>query len=497
MFVSMSKLPSRRIVLATVAAVLLGYAAVLKHYSAQGWNHYVPASSVEGIAEVAVKREFLSRTAADEQRYDALFRYFLSGAVRFTDDSGSRIHYPGAASVSGYASNGLEGFARTGTLLAAWVASGRDPVMVDAASGRTVDLVAYLQRGLLAGTDPNSSGYWGRIRSWDQRIVEAADVARIVWMTRAQIWQQLDRQQQVQVAAWLQQVDGLKTPENIWLLFPVTVEVVLRSLGVAGAGTDAASNPNYQRFKQNYLGNGWFSDPPKGVDFYNTWGMSYELFWISFIDPQFDRDFIRSSLKQSADITAHLIGTDGVPMMGRSICYRTAVPVPLLAENLLDDQAVNSGLARHGLDVVWRHFVAHGALQDGALTQGYYRTDLRFVDYYSGPGSCQWGLRSLVLAFLHARASDFWRSKEQSLPVEVADYRLVYDKLGWIVSGRRDDGSVTIEIPSNAGNAPRARPYEHWRARLEQLIRRPLRPVNEDIEYNRPSYSSARPIVND
>jgi hypothetical protein len=491
------RLSGRVVVIASVASVLLGYAAILKHYSTQGWGRFVRSSSQEGIAETAIKRAFESRSAPDEQRYDALFRYLLSGALASTDQSGSRIHYRGAAGVAGYASAGLEGFARTGTLLAAWVASGREPLIVDAAGAVPVDLVAYLRRGLLAGTDPKSGGYWGRIRDWDQRIVETADVARIVWMTRAQIWQRLDAQQRVQVAAWLQQAAGKKTPDNIWLLFPVTVQVVLRSLGVAASGADPASNPNYQAFKQHYLGNGWFSDPPLGVDFYNTWGMSYELFWISYIDPQFDRDFIRSSLTQSAQLTAHLIGTDGVPLMGRSICYRTAVPVPLLAENLMDEQAVGPGLARHGLDLVWRHFVAHGVLQDGALTQGYYRTDLRFVDYYSGPGSCHWGLRSLVLAFLHAPGSDFWDSKQQPLPVEQGDYRLAYEKLGWIVSGRRTDGSVTIDIPANAGKAPQIVPYDAWRGWLEQVFRRPFRPVNEDVEYNRPSYSSASPMFSD
>ena len=493
----MSKPQRRRIIVAAVVVLLLGYAAVLKHYSAQGWRHFVPASTHDGAPELAVRQLFESRTTPDEQRYDALFRYFLAGAVSYVDASGSRIHYTGVASASGYRSTGLEGFARTGTLLAAWIASGRNPVLADAPSGAQVDLVAYLQRGLLAGTDPKSSGYWGRFRDGDQRIVETADIARIVWLTRAQIWQRLDPQQRARVATWLRQDEGLQTPDNVWLLCPVTVDVVLRSLGVAVPGSDPAANPNYQKFKRNYLGNGWYSDPPDGADFYNTWGMSYELFWISYIDPQFDHDFIRSGLAQSADLTAHLIGTDGIPLMGRSICYRTAVPVPLLAENLLDEQALAPGLARHGLDLVWQHFIAHGALQDGALTQGYYRTDLRFLDYYSGPGSCHWGLRSLVLAFLHAPGSDFWDSEPQPLPVEQGDYRIAYDKLGWIVSGRRADGSVTIEIPANAGNAPRVLPYEAWRGWLEQVFWRPFRPVNEDVEYHRPSYSSAKPIFTD
>jgi hypothetical protein len=228
--------------------------------------------------------------------------------------------------------------------------------------------------------------------------------------------------------------------------------------------------------------------------------MSYELLWIALIDPGFDRDFIRSALRQSADLTAHLIAPDGVPLMGRSVCYRTAVAVPLLAQQLLENQeqdaaTVGAGLARRALDRIWRHFIAHGALQDGALTQGYYRADLRFVDYYTGAGSCHWGLRSLVLALMQPPDAAFWRVPEQPLPVERGDYRLVYGNLGWIVSGDHASGRVAIEIPANAGNAPQVLPYSTWRRWLEPLFQRPFRPANEAVQYRRPVYSSDAPLV--
>src|ERR1700689_2930874 len=148
------RLSGRVLVVASVATVLLGYAAILKHYSTQGWGRFVHSSTQEGVAETALKRAFESRSTPDQQRYDALFRYLLSGALAFTDQSGSRIHYRGVAGVAGYANAGLEGFARTGTLLAAWLAWGREPVIVAAPGAAPVDLVAYLRRGLLAGTDP-------------------------------------------------------------------------------------------------------------------------------------------------------------------------------------------------------------------------------------------------------------------------------------------------------------------------------------------------------
>lgn len=65
-------------------------------------------------------------------------------------------------------------------------------------------------------------------------------------MTRSQIWQQPGRRQQAQLAAWLQQVDGLQMPDNIWLLFPVTVDVVLHSPGMSNATTISNSTSNYQ-----------------------------------------------------------------------------------------------------------------------------------------------------------------------------------------------------------------------------------------------------------
>lgn len=54
-----------------------------------------------------------------------------------------------------------------------------------------VDLVEVLRAGVLAGTDREGDAYWGDLRDYNQRTVEAADVARILWMTRERIWDRL------------------------------------------------------------------------------------------------------------------------------------------------------------------------------------------------------------------------------------------------------------------------------------------------------------------
>jgi hypothetical protein len=116
-----------------------------------------------------------------------------------------------------------------------------------------------------------------------------------------------------------------------------------------------------------------------------AWGITYDLFWLHLVKPDFDGEFISDVLTQSALLTAHLIGLRGVPILGRSVIYRTAVPVPLLAESIADPSAATCGRARRALDAVWRYFIAHGCLRNGTLTQGYFDSDPRLVERYMVP----------------------------------------------------------------------------------------------------------------
>jgi hypothetical protein len=145
------------------------------------------------------------------------------------------------------------------------------------------------------------------------------------------------------------------------------------------------------------------------------------------------------------------------------------------------------------LDVVWRYFVAHDSLRDGALTQGYFEADLRLLDRYSGTGSCQWGLRSLILAFMHPPGDAFWRAPQELLPVEQSDYRLELTKLGWIVEGHRSSGEITITIPRNPEEV-NAIDEQSWLMRAQELLGgAPHRPSNHEVKYNSRHYSSASP----
>jgi hypothetical protein len=480
----------RRATALVVATLLLAALAIAAWTGVEGWGRYRPMDRDESPRDAAARTALLDGRLAAEARYGALFAYFLRGFVDHATADGARVQYPGMASRQGYAINGLEGFARTAPLLAAWIHSGRGTTVVEPGTGIAIDLVATLRRGILAGTDPRAAGYWGPIGDRDQRIVEAADVARVLWLTRGQIWDRLTPAEQDRIAAWLRQVDTAAVWPNNWRLLPVVVDVALQALG----RTQDSRRARYAEFKQSYAGHGWFFDRPGVVDFYNAWGVDYDLYWIRLMQPTFDREFIAGVLRDSALLTAYLIGPQGVPILGRSVCYRTAIPVPLLAGIEVEGAPVTPGVARRALDAVWSYFVAHGSLRNGALTQGYLDPDPRVVDAYTGTGSCHWGLRSLVLAYMQPADAPFWVAPTELLPIERGDYHLELPDLGWTVDGRRDTAEIVVRIARNRGpnKAPQAHPT--WRQLAEQVLRRPLRPPNRAAQYDSPEYSSATPF---
>lgn len=479
-----SRLSSRYIVGCVVAASAIAVALFLR-------GQYRDPAPI-GPAEAGVRQLLLGNDPI-ERRFAGIFQYFANGFVRHAEPGFARVRYGGYGSWNGYAVDGLEGFARTAPLMAAWIYSGRGAEI--AYEGRRVDLLEVLRQGILHGVDPHSRQYWGPVTDRNQRIVEAADVARVLWLTRAGLWDKFSAAEKQAISAWLLAAANAGTPRSNWMLFPVLVSVVLLSLNADGMppGLLEQARATFAEYREFYLDHGWFYDRPHGVDFYNTWGISYDLFWIHAVDPAFEPDFIVGVLEQSAALTQYLVSPAGIPIMGRSVCYRTAVPVPLVAATLLKPGKFPEGRALRALDVVWRYFVARGSLRDGALTQGYFSADPRLLDRYSGTGSCHWGLRSLVLAFMHPAGDSFWTAAPQQLPVEESDYRLELTKLGWIVEGRRSSGMITITIPRNPEQVNVIDPYS-WTLRMkERLYGIPLRPSNEPVKYESRSYSSALP----
>jgi len=464
--------------------LVLLYSSLYLEYSTPGLRKYKPYSLAPTKIDIKARSEFLE-TRDPKTRYDQLTRYFLEGFVKNASPSGALVNYPGLPSKRGYHVSGVEGFARTAPLIAAWLNS-RDSYEV-IINGVSVDFVQYLRRAVLAGTSPKSPDYWGDIEDYNQRIVEASDIAKLLWLTRSYIWNSFSVAEKKQVKKWLSSALSRKTPPNNWLLFQTITRIVLDKLEGQNTSEDY---PPYQQFKSYYTESGWFFDAPHGFDYYNTWGIPYDLFWITWVDPEFDTTFIRQAIKDSSNLTMHLISPNGVPMMGRSVCYRTAISVPLLAQSLLEKPDEN--VALRGLDAIWRYFVDNNILIDGTITQGYLETNPYLLDLYSGPGSCHWGLRSLVLAWMQPET--FWNTLSAKLPIEKGGYFIELEKIGWIIEGKQEKQEITITIPSN-NEKPITLKEASFKQNLKGwLLRQPVRPKNKEYKYRKHTYSSADPI---
>lgn len=456
-----------------------------------GWRGLLGERRFPRSAE-ALLGGFMTDAPPTLEAYTALFRYFITGFMVRRSRLGAYADYAGMGSYNGPAMDRLEGFSRIAPLVAAWLHGGR-PSRLAMANGANVDLVDILRTGILAGTHPRSGEYWGDIRHWSQAIVEAADIALSLWLTRAQLWDSLPDEDRGRIGRWLMQVNGKRIPDNNWHLFVTQVNAVLAALGMPHDADEARRH--YQRAKAFHRAQGWFRDGERddepGYDYYNAWGFHYHLQWLRRIDPALDAQFIDRAFREFLAVYRYFIGPSGLPMLGRSACYRMAAPVPLILAQQGDDGPIPPGEARRALDVVWSYFIRHGAVRRGNITQGYLASDARLLEDYSGPASCLWSLRSLVAAFALPDSDAFWRAAPTLLPVEQGDYRIPVGPTGWTVVGDRATGSVAIETSSTA--SPPLLAVGRADQLLDPFRRKPRRPKNTPAKYYRRRYDSASP----
>lgn len=490
---------SRLLLALLVAVAVLAVAAVmfLRRSATPGFTERALPVAMTGISDQALAGAFApSQQPVPRAAYESVFRYAFEGFLAYRTPLGAAAHYPGLPSSNGRRSDGMEAFARMFPVAGSWLAAGRPDRVT--AGGKELSLAAVFRQGVLAGTDPAGPEHWGDIEDNDQRIVEAADIALGLWLSRRQIWERLTDGERQQIARWLARGLQVEVYDGNWELFPTMVHTVLRALGVDTRAADERARTRYEHFKSSYRGNGWFFDPPNGFDYYNAWSIHYELFWLDRIDPSFDPAFIRKTSAEFSGFIKHAFGPHGYPMMGRSSCYRMAATAPLLAATQLAPEQVSPGEATRALDATWRYFMQRDAMRDGTVTAGFCGTNLELVANYSGPASCLWALRSLIVAlYLDDTAGRLLDSPRQKLPVELGDFELASTPPGWTLVGRQASGDVDLLIAANPADAqPALNRYGPLQRFAEWITRKPRRPDNHAALYGRGRYSTeAQPVA--
>jgi hypothetical protein len=446
-----------------------------------------PSGSEAAVTGFAAKS---NPTRAD---YETLAGYLIEGFLTYATPSFALAKYPGLPAGGARKAEELEGFSRIAPLLGVWLEHSAGSTL-RLPSGRKIDAAAILKSGVLAGTDPGHADYWGDITDRDQRIAEAADIVLSLWLSRAAVWDTLGEAERGQIAAWLVKVNGKKIADNNWHLFTAQVNVALRALGADHDPT--AIERHLARTREFYMGDGWFTDGPGGpVDYYNAWGFYYHIGWIHRMNPALLRDTVDQALPVFAADLLHLLGPNGMPVFGRSVCYRMAVAAPLVFASTLHPEAVKPAQARRALDLTWDFFLEHGAMREGRVTQGYCGDDAAILDNYSGPASCLWSIRSLIAALDLGPEATFWTQPAEPLPVERGDFTRSIAKGTWQVRGDRRTGDVTIVNPTPLPDTQtKLEPYDFLQRALGAVRGSPRRPHNEAAKYERAEYGSVQPF---
>ena len=445
------------------------------------WWHRRPAL-LERDADI---RHRVMATADDAcTMSDALVGYFWHAYQHYLDAAGTLAYYPGWPSIYGARNDALEGVSRLAPLWAAYASSPCTEPELSAA------MVASLRRTLVHGTDPAHPGYWGDIADRSTLICEAADIALALWLGRDVLWPALGEQQRSCVLRWLRQAVGKRTADNNWHLFVVLVDAVLAVLDPVHRFT---SEGRLERVRQFARTEGCFSDGPAGqIDFYNAWGFHYGLYWLGEINRASLDPALARSLGEFCRWYPWLFTQQGLPLFGRSLCYRFAASAPLLACALRDPAIVPPGVALKAYLANWQFFASQGALRAGRPTQGVFGEDMRWLDPYSGPASSLWGTRSLVLFYYAARTLDWRALAPGTLPSEREDRVLRVPALGAQVQTRanRGESCVLFDGPHQASNGVAVRRMNIKDRLREFLYATASRPANNLLKAGQRRFSS-------
>jgi hypothetical protein len=385
------------------------------------------------------------------------------GYAKIAERSGSaaRVLYPDDRRGLPDSVDAIESFARIASAWGVWLRNPANPATLKF-QDHEINVESLLRQALLDGTDPsNPSTYWGDIGHMDQRIVESADIAVAIWMSRERVFHKMTAAEQEQIIAWLAQVDGKGTYTDNWILFTAMAQAVRLHLGFP-APIDDLDN-RLMQIGEFYRGDGWYVDGPTDeFELYNAWMFGWHYLLWTWIDGHRRPDHRRQVLERGRSFIngfVHFFGANGsYPAWGRSIVYRFAALAPFAVGHFLKIAPDDPGLLRRVSSGCIRYFYDHGLFDPEGhfVRQGYHSDFPSAGEAYISPGSPYWCCHGLF-ALTFDSHDPFWTAAESPLPVEREDFELVLPAPGFVVSGRRETGQVLL-LNSRSGqehDAPR------------------------------------------
>jgi hypothetical protein len=370
--------------------------------------------------------------------------------------SAARVLYPDDRRGLPDGADAIESFARMASGWAGWLSNPNNPAEVTF-DEHMVNIEMLVRNGLLDGTNKaNPRTYWGDMDHLDQRIVESADIAVVIWMSRERVFNKMTEAEKSQVIGWLAQVDGLGTYPDNWILFSAVAQAVRLHLGYPVPEDEL--DERLEHLADFYRGDGWYVDGP-GDEFelYNAWMFSWHFPLWAMIDgdrkPQHKEAVLKHTRSFMATFT-HFFGSNGsYPAWGRSIVYRFAALAGFGTTHLMGIAPGTPGLLRRATSGCIKYFYDNGFFDpdEHYVRQGYHGDFPPAGEAYISPGSPYWCCHGLFgLAF--SADDPFWTEVEQPLPVDQGDFELTLPAPGLSLIGRKATGQVLL-LNSRGGQA--------------------------------------------
>lgn len=350
------------------------------------------------------------QTKSDFQR---AVRQLFDPLVQAFRAEGARVNFGPAAASFDIAAESLETFMRP-----LW---GLAPLTAGGGSFEHWDLI---REGLIRGTDPDDSQYWGRLGSapgldpkGDQRKVEMAALGFAMALVPEEIYWPLSPQQRDNVISWLAEINDTPIMENNWQFFRVMVNLGFARVG--GPTDESAVNQSLNKIDSYYIEDGWYQDGTmlRTTDFYGPFALHfYGLIYAVAAkesDPQRASDFRERARLFARHWESRFDSEGRVIPYGRSMTYRFAGASFWGALAFADIEALPWGRIRN----IWAQHLRWWAQQniftsDGRLSIGWSYDNLHMRETYNSPGSPYWALK----AFLPLALSEdhpFWTAVEE------------------------------------------------------------------------------------
>lgn len=321
----------------------------------------------------------------------------------------------------------LEGFARTMTGIAPWLAL---PDSDNEEGKLRKKLRTYALGSIKNSVDPDNPDYmlW---RKEGQTLVDAAFLAQSFLKAPEALWQPLDETTKKRVIEEFRLLRRVVPGNNNWLLFSAIVEVFL--LYVGEEADRFRIDYGLRIIESFYVGDGWFKDGEVfHMDYYNSFVIHSMIVDIldtllkvqrrqspdrknQTLEDQYTKAVKR--MQRQADFQERLISPEGTfPPFGRSITYRLGAFQALAHTALLHQlpEGVSPAQVRCAITAVMkRMFGQEGVFNNaGWLTLGFAGHQPGIADSYSNAGSMY--LTSLGFLPLGLPENDpFWAAPDE------------------------------------------------------------------------------------